>query len=168
MIKNEYKNVKEISILTVQSERNVRRIIKKLEGKVAKELLYQDENNKWVIHERLLKEFKLQRVHKDKYYALTIDPCRDYPENEIDEIMGWVMLQMGEVPIELNYVVQKKVANGQNHIHCFVKCGNKNKLLQCIRLGFSNVSYRKSSIFDLERWKGYMEKDYDNIKTLKK
>ncbi|MDB5283587.1 MAG: hypothetical protein JWO06_2662, partial [Bacteroidota bacterium] len=37
MIENEYLTVKEISIRTLQSTRNVRRRIKKLEGEVGKE-----------------------------------------------------------------------------------------------------------------------------------
>lgn len=167
MIKNEYFNVKEISVLTFQSARNVRRIIKKLENEVAKELLYQNKNNVWMIHKFLLSRFKLQRVRTNKYYALSIDPCHNYSEVEIDEILRFVIVQMDEPNFELNYVVEQKKANSQNHIHCFVKCSNKKKLLNNIRLGFSKVSYHQSSIFDLNGWKQYITKDNNEIKTLK-
>lgn len=167
MQQNEYLNVKEISILTVQSARNVRRIIKKLEGEVDKELLYQDDNNNWIVSKSLLKRFKLQRIRKDNYYALSVDPCYFYSVNEIDEIMKFVYKQMQNCSLELNYVVERKKANNQNHIHCFVKCSNKKRLLQCVRLGFSTVSYRQNSIFDLGSWKQYITKDGSQIKTLK-
>lgn len=168
MIRNEYMNVKEISLITEQSTRNVRRIIKKLEGEVAKELLHQDKNNNWKVHHLLLKKFKPQRVRKNKYYALSIDPCHNYSENEIDEILKFVMEQMDDPSFELNYVVEQKKANNQNHIHCYVKCSSKKKLLQCIRLGFSKVSYHQSGIFDITGWKNYITKDNNNVKTLKK
>lgn len=167
MQQNEYLNVKEISILTVQSARNVRRIIKKLEGEVDKELLYQDDNNNWIISKSLLKRFKLQRIRKDKYYALSVDPCSFYSVSDINDIMKFIYLQMDSNNLEINYVVEKKKANNQNHIHCFVKCSNKKKLIQCIRLGFSQVSYRQSSVFDLGGWKHYIKKDGSQIITLK-
>lgn len=168
MINNEYMNVKEISLLTEQSTRNVRRIIKKLEGEVTKELLHQDNNNNWRVHHLLLKRFKPQRVRKNKYYALSIDPCHNYSEKEIDEILKFVMEQIDDPNFELNYVVEQKKVNNQNHIHCFVKCSNKKKLLQCIRLGFSKVSYHQSGVFDITGWKNYITKDNNNVKTLKK
>lgn len=167
MITNEYLNVKEISKKTLQSTRNVRRMIKKLEGEISSELLHQDKNHNWRIHHLLLSRFKPQRVRANKYYALSIDPCHDYSEQEIDAVMQFIIEQMGESDIEVNYVIEQKRANGQNHIHCFVKCGNKKKLLQSIRLGFSQVSYHQSAIFDLGSWKQYITKDGNNIKTLK-
>lgn len=167
MIKNEYMSVKEISKITQQSTRNVRRTIKKIEGEVSKELLHHDNNGNWCIHHLLLVRFKLQRIRVNKYYALSIDPCYQYSECEIDEILNFIVEQMGEINLELNYVIEQKKANNQNHIHCFVKCNNKKKLLQCIRLGFSQVSYHQSSIFDLASWKNYITKDNNNIKTLK-
>lgn len=167
MIKNEYMSVKEVSKITQQSTRNVRRIIKRIEGEVNKELLHQDNNNNWRIHHLLLSRFKPQRIRVNKYYALSVDPCYQYSESEIDEILRFIVEQMGEINIELNYVIEQKKANNQNHVHCFVKCSNKKKLLQCIRLGFSQVSYHQSLIFDLASWKNYITKDNNNIKTLK-
>jgi hypothetical protein len=81
--------------------------------------------------------------------------------------MEFVAKQMGETNLELNYVVEEKKKNNQNHVHCFVKCSNKKKLLQSIRLGFSKVSYHQSYIFDLASWKNYITKDNNNIKTIK-
>ncbi|MBF2710009.1 hypothetical protein [Flavobacterium soyangense] len=167
MIQNEYKNVKEVSQLTSQSTRNVRRIIKRLEDEVGKELLHQDNNNMWMIHNLLLGRFKPQRIRTDKYYALSVDPCYNYSEKEIDEVMKFVMEQMSDKTTEINYVIEQKKANNQNHIHCYVKCSNKKKLMQCIRLGFSQVSYCQTGIFDLAGWKKYITKDNNNIKTIK-
>lgn len=168
MIQNEYLNVREISIRTSQSTRNVRRKIKKLVAEVNEELLHQDKNNSWRIHHLLLSRFKPLRIRKIKYYALTIDPCFNYTELEIDRIMEFVIEQVQETGIEINYVIEKKKSNNQNHIHCFVKCNNRNKLLQSIRLGFSQVSYHQSDIFDLGGWREYISKENNNIKTIKK
>jgi hypothetical protein len=167
MIKNEYLSVREISQLTEQSTRNVRRIIQKLEGDVTKELLHLDNNNHWKIHNLLLGKFKPQRIRSNKYYALSVDPCNNYSESDIDKIMEFIAKQMGETNLELNYVIEEKKKNNQNHIHCFVKCSNKKKLLESIRLGFSKVSYHQSYIFDLASWKNYITKDNNSIKTIK-
>lgn len=167
MIKNEYMNVKEISQITLQSTRNVRRIIKRIENEVSKELLHQDNNSNWRIHHLLLGRFKPQRIRTDKYYALSIDPCYNYSDAEIDEIMRFVFSQMNDNKLEINYVIEQKKANSQNHIHCYVKCSNKKKLMQCIKLGFSKVSYHQSPIFDLNGWKQYITKDNNEIKILK-
>lgn len=167
MIKNEYMNVKEISQITLQSTRNVRRIIKKIESEVSKELLHQDNNSNWRIHHLLLSRFKPQRTRLNKYYALSIDPCYNFSETEIDEVMKFVFDQMSDNTLEINYVIEQKKANNQNHIHCYVKCSNKKKLMQCIRLGFSQVSYHQSPIFDLNGWKNYITKVNNTIKILK-
>jgi hypothetical protein len=167
MTKNEYLDVKTISQITKQSARNVRRIIKKIENEVSNELLHQDNNNCWLIHRLLLGRFKPQRIRTDKYYALSIDPCHHYSESEITEILQFVCAQMKDENLEINYVVEQKKSNDQNHIHCYVKCGNKRKLLESIRLGFSTVSYKQTSVFDLEGWKRYITKDGSAIATLK-
>lgn len=167
MIKNEYMSVKEISKNTMQTGRNVRRIIKRLEGEVPLELLHQDNNNVWKVHHLLLSRFKPQRIRTEKYYALSIDPCYNYSVNEIDSIMHFVLEQMSGITTELNYVIEKKAANNQNHLHCYVKCNNKKKLIQCIRLGFSKVSYCQTGIFDLAGWKNYISKNNNEIKLLK-
>ncbi len=67
MIKNEYMSVKEVSEITQQSTRNVRRIIKRIEGEANKELLHQANNNNWRIHHLLLSRFKPQRIRVNKY-----------------------------------------------------------------------------------------------------
>lgn len=168
MTKNEYLDVKTISQITKQSARNVRRIITKIENEVSTELLHQDKNNCWLIHSLLLGRFKPQRIRTDKYYALSIDPCHHYSEIEITNILKFICEQMKDDNLEINYVVEQKKANGQNHIHCYVKCANKRKLIENIRLGFSAVSYHQTPVFDLEGWKRYITKDGSAIATLKK
>lgn len=164
---DDYLNVKEVSQLTVQSTRNVRRIIKRIINDVNERMLYQDNNYNWHIHRQLLSHFKPQRIRANKFYALSIDPCHNLSVSEIEVVLRFVMDQMGETNLELNYVIEKKIKNGQNHLHCFVKCSNKKKLVQCFRLGFSQISYHQSSIFDLESWKNYITKYNNEIKTLK-
>lgn len=167
MNEKEYLTVREVSIKTQQSCRNVRRIITRIESQVSKELLHKDYNGQWNIHHLILAKFKPQRVHQNKYYALSFDPSRHYSKKEIDEIMQYVVSQMGETQIELNYVVEGKKANEQNHLHCYVKCENKQKLIRCIRLAFSQVSYHQSGVFDLKGWQNYITKENQTITTLK-
>lgn len=167
MIKNEYLDVKTISQMTKQSTRNVRRIIAKIEKEVSTELLHRDKNNCWLVHRLLLGRFKLQRIRAEKYYALSFDPCHHYSENEINEILKFVFEQMKDDNLEINYTIEQKKANGQNHIHSYIKCNNKRKLIESIRLGFSTVSFKQAPIFDLEGWKRYITTDGSTITTLK-
>lgn len=168
MITNDYKTVLDVSKLTQQTTRNVRRIIDKIKGEVDDRMLFKNEdNNSWNIHKAILHKFKPQRIRVNKFYALTIDPCVDYSEMDLDEIMKYVIELMGDATIEIHYVVEQKKANFQNHIHCFVMCSNKRKLIQNLRIAFSTVSYHQSAIFDLESWKSYITKENNNIKTLK-
>lgn len=168
MIVNDYKTVVDVSKITEQSTRNVRRIINRIKDEVDSNLLFKDEEQStWNIHKDLLHKFKPQRIRANKFYALTVDPCLSYSEKDLDEIMKYVIKLMGDARTEINYVVEQKKANNQNHIHCFVKCSNKRKLIQNFRIAFSNVSYLQSAIFDLESWKGYITKENNNIRTLK-
>ncbi len=168
MIVNDYKTVVDVSKITEQSTRNVRRIINRIKDEVDSNLLFKDEEQSvWNIHKDLLHKFKPQRIRANKFYALTIDPCVSYSEKDLDEIMKYVIELMGDAHTEIHYVVEQKKANNQNHIHCFVKCTNKRKLIQNFRIAFSNVSYLQSAIFDLESWKGYITKENNKIKTLK-
>ena len=167
MQQNEYLKVKEISSKYDMTARNVRRIISKIAENYSEVMLYKNKNNQWLIHSLLLPKFQPQRLRKSKYYALSIDPCYNYSDAEIVEIMEFVFSQMNDNKLEINYVIEQKKANSQNHIHCYVKCSNKKKLMQCIKLGFSKVSYHQSPIFDLNGWKNYITKDNNTIKILK-
>lgn len=168
MIVNDYITVIEVSRITQQSTRNVRRIINRIKDEVDSNLLFKDvEQSTWNIHKDLLHKFKPQRIRANKFYALTIDQCVSYSEKDLHEIMKYVIELMGDTQTEIHYVVEQKKANNQNHIHCFVKCSNKRKLIQNFRMAFSTVSYHQSAIFDLESWKGYITKENHEIKTLK-
>jgi transcriptional antiterminator len=167
MINKEYLTVTELSKHHKVSARHIRRIIEKLNIGTTDGLLYKDANNIWMVHHMLLNRFKPQRVRKEKYYALTIDPISNYEENEIHEILSFVSNQFAEKGLEINYTVESKKANGRNHIHCFIKCKNKKRLLQLIRLGFSSLSYSEADIYNLDGWKSYITKENNNIRTIK-
>lgn len=168
MQQNEYKTVKEISTKFDMSTRNVRRIISKLTDNCSEATLYKDKNHEWQIHHLLVPKFKPQRTRKNKYYALSVDPCANYTKSDIDVVMRFVYEQMGDDVLEINYVVEQKKSNNQNHLHCYVKCSNRKKLIECFKLGFSRISYHESVIFDLNGWKQYITKDGSQIITLKK
>lgn len=164
---NDYKSVNEVSKLTQQSTRNVRRIIDGIKEQVDTTKLFKDEESHvWNIHPEILDKFKPQRIRTNKFYAMTIDPCAVFSEQDLDKVMKYVIELMGEVETEIHYVVEKKKSNAQNHLHCFVKCSNKRKLIQNLRLAFSTLSYHQSAIFDLESWKSYITKDNNKIKKV--
>lgn len=167
MQQNEYLTVKEISIKYEMGARNVRKIISKLTETCSEATLYKNKNGEWQVHHLLVPKFKPQRTRKNKYYALSIDPCTDYSKSDIDVVMRFAYEQMGDDVLEINYVVEQKKSNNRNHLHCFVKCSNKKKLLDCFKLGFSRISYHESVIYDLNGWKDYILKDGSQIITLK-
>jgi transcriptional antiterminator len=167
MIENEYLKVKEIAQITNQSTRNVRRILSKLKDEKNNELLLKkDKDNIWAIHHLLLPKFSPKRIKKNKYYALSFDPCSNYEVNDIEKIMQFVFDKLGLENAEINYVIEQKKENGKNHLHCFVKCENKRKLLQTIRLGFAQINYKQTPIYDLQGWKEYITKQNNTIKKL--
>ena len=167
LIEKEYLNVQEISKKFKVTSRNVRRIISALAEEKSEELLFKDSTNIWQVHRLLLPKFKPQRVRKQKYYALSIDPPNSLTTKEIDEIMEFVFDRMENQNIEINYVVEKKKSNSHHHLHCFINCNQKKKLIENLKLGFSNISYHQTDIFDLEGWKNYITKEGNLIKTLK-
>ena len=167
MQQNEYLTTKEISIKYDMTTRNVRKIISKLTESCSEATLYKNKNGEWQVHHLLVPRFKPQRKRRNKYYALSIDPCAKYSESDINVVIKFVYEQMNDDSLELNYVIEQKKSNNQNHLHCFVKCPDKKKLLDLFKLGFSRISYRESIIFDLEGWKGYITKDGSQIITLK-
>ncbi len=167
MQKNEYLTVKDISNKYMMSTRNVRRIISTLENKCSEATLYKDKNNHWQVHHLLIGKFKPQRTRTNKYYAVTIDPTYKYTSNDIDGIMKFVFEQLVDDKAEINYVVEQKKTNEHNHIHCYIKCTSKRKLINSFRLGFGQLSYHESVIFDLNGWKQYLLKENNSIKTLK-
>lgn len=166
MIKNEYLKVAEVSKLYNVSKRNVRRVINNLIESTNTKLLVKDLNGHWSIHRLLLPKFKPKRKKKSKFYALTIDPCHHYSIKEINEIMNFIIDNVGD-KIEINYSIEQKKSNNQNHIHCYILSGKRKKIIESIKIGFSNVSYKATEIFDLEGWKSYITKDGNNILTLK-
>ncbi|WP_298221146.1 hypothetical protein [Flavobacterium sp.] len=167
MQQNEYLTVKEISLKYDMSARNVRRIISNLTENCSEATLYKNKNHEWQVHHLLLPKFKPQRTRKNKYYALSIDPCANYTKSDINVVMKFVYEQMDNNMLELNYSVEQKKSNNQNHLHCYVKCSDKKKLIELLKLGFSRISYHESKIFDLDGWKQYISKEGNQITTLK-
>jgi hypothetical protein len=160
--------VKEISQKTELSTRHIRRIISQLSSEHTTDVLHKNNKDEWRVHHLLFSKFKPKRIRKCKYYALTIDPCRQHLEAEIHEIMKFVVGQMPDENLELNYVIEAKKATGINHIHCFIRCNNRKRLLEVIRMAFSEVSYKEAVMYDLNGWKSYITKENDKIITLNK
>ncbi len=168
MLEKEYLTVNDISKQTDMSSRNVRRIINAIEKNHSKELIHKDNNQQWQIHHILMSKFKPQRKRLKKYYALTIDPTTAYSNEDIHKLMKYIVDNMETGSVELNYVIEKKKGSDQrNHIHAFVRCSNKKRLIELIRMAFSTVSYHTADVFDLYGWESYITKENNNITTLK-
>jgi hypothetical protein len=167
MENREYLSVIEVGKKFRMTTRNVRRIVMNLSKVKNEYLLYKDNQNRWMVHELLLQNFKRQRIKKEKYFALTVDLCIDYTNMEINEIMKFVFNKLEDANAEINYTIELKKSNDKKHLHCFIKASNKKKLIELIRLGFTKVSYKESEIFDLERWKKYITKENNKIMTIK-
>jgi hypothetical protein len=163
----EYYTVKELSKEYKLTSRNIRKVINNMSNNTSKDLLYKDKNNQWRIHHILKQRFKPKRKMKSRYYALSVDLCRKYRDDDIHEIMRFVVNYMNDPLIEVNYTIEKKHANGNSHLHCFINCKQKRKFIQTIRLAFSSISYKEESIFDLSGWKDYITKDSTEITVLK-
>ena len=167
MSKNEYLKVNEISQLTKMTTRNVRKIISNLSVEKTKELVHKNNNGEWMVHKLLLSNFDYKRKVVQKYYALSFDPVNEYSKKDIDDIMSYVFNEMHDKNLEINYTVEQKKENGRNHLHCYINCLQRTKLIRLLRLGFSNFSYKEEEIFDLSGWKNYITKDGNQIKTIK-
>lgn len=163
----EYLTVKELSKQYKVSLRNIRKIITKLSSTTSKDLLYKDANHIWQIHHILSSNFKPQRAVKNRYYALSVDLCRNIPKKEIEAIIRFVCSNMHNERIEINYVIENKITNNSSHLHCYINCQQKNMLIKNLRLGFSNISFQQNKIFDLTGWKNYMTKNGEIITTIK-
>jgi hypothetical protein len=167
MTNNEYLTVKDISRECKLTTRYIRKMITQLAEEKNHYLIHKDQNNKWAVHRLLLPKFQPKKKRTEKWYALSIDPIQNYSERDIDEVMKFISTNMADENLEIHYTVEQKKANGRNHIHCYINCKQKKKLIESVRLGFSQVSYHQQDIFDLEGWKNYITKDGATIKTIK-
>ena len=168
MTKNEYFTVSEVSKKFDVSARNVRKIIGSLETDTSNLLLHKDKKHRWLIHRLLLPKFKPQRKKKNKYYALTIDPCMNLSQSDIHKTMNFIVEKVEDNTLELNYTIETKKSHGQNHIHCFIKCKEKKALLEFMKLGYGKMNYYESVIYDLNGWREYITKENKNLTTILK
>jgi hypothetical protein len=167
MVTKEYLNVRELSRAHQMSQRNIRKIIKRLAESKSQELIHKDANNQWQVHHILSREFTRKRDVKNPFYAFSVDLCRKYKEEEINEVMGFICSRMGNDNLVLGYVIENKKANGDSHLHCYINCRQKRELIDNLKLGFSGISYKECEIFDLDGWKNYMMKEGKKITTIK-
>jgi ankyrin repeat protein len=165
-ITKEYYLVNEISRLKNMTARNVRTIINSLDKEKNDYMVRKSKDGVWEIHHLMLPKFDRKRIKESSYYALTIDPLCNLSKKDISTIMDYVFTTIDDLNLEINYVIDAKVANGRNHIHAFVRTKQKQKLISMINLCFSEPSYKLTPVFDLEGWKSYITKNGVKIITL--
>lgn len=169
MIKNEYLTVAELGKQNKMTTRNVRKIINELSEHKGEELLFKDKNRRWRVHQLLKHKFKRKRGKTERYFAFSFDVYSNYSENDIKNIMRYVFNQVDDQDLEINYIVEYKKANGQPHIHSYIKSTSKKvEVLKNLKLIFSEMSFHEQTVYDLERWKKYITKDGSPIITIKK
>lgn len=167
-MEKEYLTVTEIAKAEKITTRCVRNKIHKLiSHNDYNSLIQKDLNGNWQIHRLLKKKFKPKRKKKSKYYALTIDFLKNFKYNDIKEIMNHIFQDLKIADLEINYVVEQKKSNGQNHVHLYTNCSKKRELIKKIRSCFSSVSYKESKIYDLQGWINYITKESKIIKLKK-
>lgn len=168
-MEKEFYSVSEVSKKTKLGGKQIRnRIIFFKNNDNYNNLLVKDSNGRWQIHRMIISKFKPIRKREQKYYALSVDPNCNYKEKDITEIMNYVLTLMPLKGLEINYTIEKKKSNGQNHIHLYTNCSNKKQLIKTFRLAFSELSYKETPVFDLDGWKSYIQKDGCKIIKLKK
>ncbi|WP_338357157.1 hypothetical protein [Yeosuana marina] len=169
MNEKEYLSVAEIGMLNKMTTRNVRRIIGDLIKEKNELLIHKDNSNKWKVHQLLKNEFKRKRARKERYFALSFDAYRNYTVDDLHQIMEFVRDKINDPNLEINYTVERKKANGQPHVHSFIKVTNsKAEILKYLKLIFTGMSFHEQKVYDLERWKQYITKDGSPIINLKK
>ncbi len=168
MAKQEYLSVAEIAANCTMTTRNVRRIINELTETTNKHLLYKDNYNRWRVHQLLKSKFKRKRSIKQPYFALSFKADIGYSSRDITRIIEYAFSQIDDLGLEINYVIEFKKANGQPHVHSYIKSTKKAEVLKTLKFLFANFSFYESKIFDLPRWQQYITKDGNPIITLKK
>lgn len=158
MITNDYLKVAEIAKEKKITTRTVRNKIQKLIGVVGDSKILKDANNEYRIHKSILNKFEPERIHKTKHVAITIDPIFNYTTEDLKKIMVWVSDMVND-EVEINYSIEQKKANGNNHLHIYTEKSVSNKFLKCAKVAFPKMSYHQVEIYDLDGWKSYMAKE---------
>ncbi|VXB18603.1 conserved hypothetical protein [Flavobacterium sp. 9AF] len=168
MITNDYLRVAEVAKEKNITTRTVRNKIKKLIGVVGDNKIIRESNEEYRIHKSIINMFEPERVHQIKYSAITIDPIFKYTVEDLKKIMDWIMELINEDEVEINYSIEQKKANGNNHLHIYTEKSVSTKFLKCAKFAIPKMSYHIAEVYDLEGWKSYMQKETDIIKLLKK
>ncbi|NEV94169.1 hypothetical protein G3567_08435 [Psychroflexus sp. YR1-1] len=167
MEKKEYLRVSEIAKIKGMTSRNVRKIITELSEFKNEDLLRKNKAGQWEVHHLLEPKFKRKRNYKQKYFALSFKTYKEYKPKEISKILEHVFREIDDPSLEIHYTIEKRKANGQPHVHGYVKISNKKReLFKTLKLLFANMSYHESQIFDLNGWKKYITKEGCTIISL--
>ncbi len=157
-VTNDYLKVAEVAKEKKITKRTVRNKIQKLIGLVGDGKILKDKNNEYRIHKSILNKFEPLRVHQTKYTAITLDPIYKYTTEDLKKIMIWI-LELMKVEVEINYTIEQKKANGQNHLHIYTAKEMSHKFLKCAKVAFPKMSFHLADVYDLDGWKSYMSKE---------
>ncbi|WP_411894268.1 hypothetical protein [Winogradskyella sp. A2] len=164
----EYLTVAEIGKKNGMTSRNVRRIIRELAETKNDSLVRKNKLDQWEVHHLLMPKFKRKRKAKEVYFALSFKTYKGYSPEDIELILKNVLDRIDDPNLEINYTIELRKANGQPHVHSYIRTSRKRTLYQTLELLFANLSYYESKIFDLEGWKQYITKDGSQINKLRK
>lgn len=167
MITENYFKVAEIAKKHKVTTRTVRNKIKLLIGLVSDNKIFMDNNREYRIHKSLLKKFEPIRVHKVKYIAISLDPVDEFKAEDLKKTMVWILENISVDEVRIDYSIERKKANGRNHLHIYTKKSVIAKFIKSCKTAFPFMSYHLIKVYDLTGWKNYIGKESEII-TLKK
>lgn len=166
---NEFISVSEMSAMQGMTSRNVRKIISRIKPDKTDDQMYKDTIGNWWIHESQKDNFIRKHAKPEPvYYAITLDVPVLMNEGGIRTAMAFALDQLNDPDAEINYVIERKLANNLPHIHGYYKCNSTAKMKKALRTAFSSPNYYHTKVFDLDGWVSYITKDGSPIIELKK
>ncbi|MGZ5486751.1 MAG: hypothetical protein ACXWFB_12745 [Nitrososphaeraceae archaeon] len=162
----EYLSIAEMSLYHSVSKRTILNRVKSLVKEVLSTLLFK-KNGEWYIHHLLVPKFVPKYKLHPKQIAFSVDPCAYYSESDIENIMEFIFGNINQSTTEIQYVIERKISNNQNHLHCLITGGKMRDIVKSFKLGFGEISFKKNKIYDLSGWKRYMKKMGSKLITLK-
>lgn len=167
MITNDYLGVGDLARQKKVTMKTVRNKIQKLIGVVGVGKIIKDNNNEWRIHNSIKDLFDPERVHRERYKAITIDPIYSYTREDLIKIVQWVVNCIDKTDVEICYTIEQKKSNYRNHLHFYMAKELSGKFQKAARRAFPEMDCYVAEIYDLSGWKNYIGKE-SKIITIKK
>lgn len=159
---NEYMTVKEIAIEVGLSTQTIRKRLKNISNN--KLLLHTTSTGEYKIHRLLLPKFAAKKISKEFTYTLDFD--NGYSDNDIHNVMNYILSLLNDFEITIQYVIEQKKKDNTPHIHGIIKGITKTNFIKYVHKGAINKSYMIKPMYDVKGWLNYITKESKEIITL--